>query len=230
MPNHDQIYSSEAETYHGMISRQGSLEAYIEEIRPFDGLDIVDVGAGTGRFTVQLAQRAKHITALDVSKSMLNVTARRLTEAGLTNWTTKTADHRQLLLEDNSADLIIAGWTICYTVNSSNPEWEHDLSVIFAEMKRVLRPGGTIIIFETMGTGNETPEPPHYLTDYYKSLVEKYSFSHRWIRTDYQFNSLTEAKEAARFFFSEELVDRIERNNWVRLPECAGIWWLHVQG
>ncbi|RAP21073.1 hypothetical protein C2W64_03656 [Brevibacillus laterosporus] len=32
-----------------------------------------------------------------------------------------------------------------------------------SEIKRVLRPGGTAIIFETMGTGYETPHPPAFL-------------------------------------------------------------------
>ncbi|WP_127529744.1 class I SAM-dependent methyltransferase [Paenibacillus kobensis] len=228
MPDHDQIYSSEAAAYHQMIARQPSLEPYIREIRPIDGLDIVDLGAGTGRFAVMLAPRAKSLTALDASAAMLDITAQRLTGAGLTNWTTKTADNRSLPLADSSADLIVAGWTVCYVAESGKPDWENNLAAVIAEMKRVLRPGGTIILFETMGTGTETPDPPHFLKEYYKSLVEQYGFSHRWIRTDYQFGSLAEAKETASFFFSDELANRVETNNWVSLPECAGIWWLHV--
>jgi len=228
MPDHNHIYSSEAAAYHRMIACQPSLAPYIEAIRPFDGLDIVDIGAGTGRLSAVLAPRAGRVTALDASAAMLDITAQRLTGAGLTNWSTKTADNRSLPLEDGCADLVVAGWTICYAASSANADWEASLAAIVAEMRRVLRPGGTIVIFETMGTGTEQPAPPHFLTGYYEALVERYGFSHRWIRADYQFGSLEEAKQMASFFFSEELASRVETNNWVRLPECAGIWWQHI--
>src|SRR5690554_3683020 len=93
-------------------------------------------------------------------------------------------------------------------------------------MKRVLRPGGTIILFETMGTGFETPHPPNFLKTYYSLLEDHYGFSHQWIRTDYQFKDLAEAAELTKFFFSEELSLRVVKDKLIKLPECAGVWWL----
>lgn len=228
MPNHMNIYENEAKQYHLLISKQPNLTECIEEIRVYNGLDIVDVGAGTGRLTTVLAPNAKSMIALDASKSMLEVNAARLKEAGLTNWTTKVADHRELPLGDQSADLIVAGWTIGYLASANVQNWKQNIHVIIAEMKRVLRPNGTIIIFETMGTGTETPDPPHYLKEYYSCLVEKYGFSHKWIRTDYEFESSDQAEELTKFFFGDELASEVRSQNLIRVPECAGIWWLHL--
>ncbi|MFG0213953.1 class I SAM-dependent methyltransferase [Brevibacillus porteri] len=228
MPNHEQIYKNQAEQYDLMISRQPSLLAVIEEITPIKGQDVIDLGAGSGRLTSVLAPHAKSILALDASAAMLEVNAQQLTQARLTNWKTNVADHRELPAKDNCADVIVAGWTVCYLTSSEVPNNELHLEKIIQEMKRVLRPGGTIVIMETMGTGYETPHPPEFLTQYYSLLENKYGFSHKWIRLDYQFKDIEEAEQLSRFFFGDELADRVAREKLVTLPECAGVWWLTV--
>jgi ubiquinone/menaquinone biosynthesis C-methylase UbiE len=228
MPDHDSIYKQEASQYHELIASQPRLIDVIEQIRPVAGLDIVDMGAGTGRLTAELAPAAKSIVALDAAEAMLRVTADRLREAGLTNWTTQVADHRKLPLADRSADLVVSGWSICYLTNADEDNWANNLEEIIAEIKRVLRPGGTIILFETLGTGHETPSPPDFLQPYYAKLVDTYGFSHRWIRTDYSFADVQQAERLARFFFGDELADRVASQQLVRLPECAGVWWLQL--
>lgn len=228
MPDHDSIYASEADKYHQLIDKQPDLDKIIDEIRPYSGLDIVDLGAGTGRLTAVLAAKAKTIIALDAFEDMLRINEERLSEAGHTNWTTKVADHRSLPLENNSADLIVSGWSICYSTNTGIPEWEQNLGEIINELKRVLRPNGTIIIFETMGTGFEEPSPPEFLKPYYAALEQDYGFSHKWIRMDYQFDNAEQAEELTRFFFDEELANKVAAQKLVQLPECAGVWWLHL--
>ncbi|WP_239615640.1 class I SAM-dependent methyltransferase [Cohnella mopanensis] len=228
MPDHDSIYKQEALQYHELIACQPNLKEVIEGIRPNGGLDIVDMGAGTGRLTALLAPEAGTIVALDASEAMLHVTANRLREAGLTNWTIQVADHRQLPLPDQSADLIVSGWSISYLTNTDVTDWANNLDKIISEIKRVLRPGGTVIIFETLGTGHESPSAPDFLRPYYAKLVETYGFSHRWIRTDYSFDDVQQAERLARFFFGDELAARVVEQQLVRLPECAGVWWLQL--
>ncbi|WP_218240906.1 hypothetical protein, partial [Pseudomonas sp. 2822-17] len=87
------------------------------------------------------------------------------------------------------------------------------------EIMRVLRTNGTAIIFETMGTGFETPNPPAFLKQYYSLLENKYGFSHKWIRADYEFDSVQQAEELTRFFFGDELADRVVNEKLTRVPE-----------
>jgi ubiquinone/menaquinone biosynthesis C-methylase UbiE len=228
MPDHDKIYKQEAAHYHELISKQPDLRMFVEEIRPISGLDIVDIGAGTGRLTTVLAPQAKSIIALDASEAMLQITADRLLSAGLTNWTTQAADHRKLPLADHSADLIVAGWSISYLGSTNVKGWEQNISEVIRELKRVVRSDGTIIIFETLGTGFESPNPPDFLLNYYSALVNDYGFSHRWIRMDYEFDNILQAERLTRFFFGDELANRVIERNLIHLPECAGVWWLQL--
>lgn len=55
MPNHAQIYKDQADQNDTLISRQPALLHIIEEIIPVKGLDIIDMGASSGRLTNELA-------------------------------------------------------------------------------------------------------------------------------------------------------------------------------
>jgi ubiquinone/menaquinone biosynthesis C-methylase UbiE len=226
MPNHSEIYRTKAEQYERLISKQPSLYDTINAIKPIEGLDIIDVGAGTGRLTCVLAPKAKSILATDKSEAMLRIAAERLQKAGLQNWRIQAADHRNLPVSDKSADLIVSGWSICYLASTNVENHLENIDQVINEIKRVLRPGGTAIIIENFGTGFETPNPPDFLKKYYWHLENEFGFSHKWIRTDYTFNNLEEAEELTRFFFGDRLADRVAREQLVSVPECAGIWWL----
>ncbi|MFF2889771.1 class I SAM-dependent methyltransferase [Paenibacillus sp. NPDC057967] len=225
MPNHDEIYSREAERYDQLIASQPKLMEIVNEIRPLAGVDVLDMGAGTGRLTLALAPSVKSILATDASAAMLKLTGERLRASGMKHWGTAVADHRRLPLEDNCIDLVVSGWSICYLCATGVPEWRENLRLVMSEIERVLRPGGTAIIFETMGTGYETPQPPEFLLDYYRALEEECGFQHRWLRMDYQFESVEQAVELTSFFFGEELAERVRRECLTALPECAGVWW-----
>ena len=105
--------------------------------------------------------------------------------------------------------------------------WKVELEKWLGEMKRILRPGSFIVLFESLGTGNESPIKLEHLKDYYPWLDEA-GFQNKWIRTDYKFESVEEAEELARFFFGDELGNKVRQNNWVILPECTGVWWKQI--
>ena len=70
------IYQSDGDRYEALIARedyQGNILRAIEEILKVDGLDILDLGAGTGRLTLLLVSRAKSIRSFDASAEMLRV-------------------------------------------------------------------------------------------------------------------------------------------------------------
>ncbi|GIO01588.1 class I SAM-dependent methyltransferase [Brevibacillus laterosporus] len=227
-PNHPDIYQNQVEKYERLISKQPSLYAVMNQIKPIENTDIIDLGAGSGRLATVLAKQAKSIVALDASEAMLQITAHKLKQAGLHNWRTQVADHRALPVANDSADLLVSGWSIGYLANSADPTWKHNIKQVMEEMKRVLRPGGTAIILETMGTGYETPHPPVFLQDYYRSLEQDYGFSFSWIRLDYHFKSVEEATDLTRFFFGEEVAEKVASQSLLQVPECAGIWTLQV--
>ena len=224
------IYQSEGDRYEALISREDYLENIprtIDEIIRVDGLDILDLGAGTGRLTLLLAPRAKSIHAFDASAEMLRVCRERLSASGLSNWQVDVADHRQLPVPDHSADLVVSGWSVSYLAVWNQDAGQSELDKWLTEMKRVLREDGTIILFESLGTGNEEPVRLEHVESTYQWL-DANGFQNKWIRTDYKFDSLEEAMELSRFFFGDELGNKVERNHWMILPECTGVWWRKV--
>ena len=224
------IYQSKGDRYEALISRedyQGNIPRAIDEIIKVDGLDILDLGAGTGRLTLLLAPRAKSIRAFDASAEMLRVCRERLIACGLSNWQVDVADHRQLPVQHHSADLVVSGWSVSYLAVWNQENGQSELDKWLTEMKRVLRENGKIILFESLGTGNEEPIRLEHVESTYQWL-DANGFENKWIRTDYKFNSIEEAIELSRFFFGDELGDKVQRNHWVILPECTGVWFKRV--
>jgi ubiquinone/menaquinone biosynthesis C-methylase UbiE len=273
MPDLKDIYDRQADVYDELVARedyQHNLIAAINRVRPATGLDVVELGAGTGRLTCMLAPVAKSVRAFDASPAMLAVAAAKLmatTETAVAttgtavattgtavattgtavaatktaraakpsaaakpqgsrvaNWQLRVADHGRLPLPDGVADLALAGWSLCYAALDHPDRWRETLAQALGEMQRVLRPGGTCLIIETLGTGFETPHPPDALKDYLNYLVEA-GFHSEWIRTDYEFESLAEAERLIQFFFGDELAAQTVREQWQILPECTGLWW-----
>ncbi|HRQ24183.1 MAG TPA: class I SAM-dependent methyltransferase [Anaerolineales bacterium] len=221
------IYQTDGDRYEALISRedyQGKIIDALEEIVSPDGLDILDLGAGTGRLTLMLAPRAKSMRVFDVSEEMLRVCRQRLEASRLSNWKVDVADHRKLPVDDASADLAVSGWSVAYLYQWNPETWRDELTKWMTEMRRVLKPNGLIVLFESLGTGNESPIRLEHLKGYYPWLDEV-GFQSKWIRTDYKFDSIEEAEELSRFFFGDELGDKVRENNWVILPECTGVWW-----
>ncbi len=221
------IYQTDGDRYEALIAREdhhGNILKAIEEIIDSNGLDILDLGAGTGRLTLLLASRAKSIRAFDISSEMLRVCRERLVASGLSNWQVDVADHRKLPVESRSADLVVSGWSVSYLAVWHEQKQTSELDVWLAEMKRVLHRDGTIILFESLGTGNENPIRLEHVESTYQWL-DANGFQSKWIRTDYKFESLEEAEELSRFFFGDDLGEKVRQNEWIVLPECTGVWW-----
>jgi len=230
MPDHKTIYQHHGNEYEALIARedyQGNILRALEEITPLENRVALDLGAGTGRLACLLAPRVAHVRAFDVAEDMLRVCREKLTATGLTNWQVDIADHRKLPVDDHSADLAVSGWSVSYLAVWNPYSWREEVEKWLGEMKRVLKRGGSIVLFESLGTGNQLPIQLDHLKDFYPWLDEA-GFQKKWIRTDYKFDSLAEAVYLSQFFFGDELGDKVRQNNWVILPECTGVWWMQV--
>lgn len=224
------IYQTDADRYESLVSQedyQGNIMKALKEIVDPNGLDVFDLGAGTGRLTLMLAPHVKSIRAFDVSSEMLRVCRKRLVGSELSNWGVDVADHRQLPVDDHSVDLVVSGWSVAYLAVWNPESWRDELEKWLGEMKRVLRRDSFIVLFESLGTGNESPIKLEHLKEYYLWLDE-IGFQNKWIRTDYEFASVDEAADLAGFFFGEEMAEQIREKRSAILPECTGVWWLKV--
>ena len=103
---------------------------------------ILDIATGTGDLAIALARAAEGatVTGVDLSEGMIEVGRRKVAEAGLSDRVKLSpADALALPFADNSFDVI----TVAFGVRN----FEH-LAEGYAEMLRVLRPGGRLVILE----------------------------------------------------------------------------------
>lgn len=228
-PDQRQIYDSDAARYERLVAAedwQGRLLPAIAELVPLAGAVVVEPGAGTGRLTRLLGPRVWQIHALDRSGHMLRHARELLQRDRLGNWSLAVADNRGLPLGSRCADIAIAGWTFGHSTVWNERGWRAEVERALGEMMRVLRPGGTALILETLGTGSQSPQPPtENLAAFYRWLETERGFARRWLRTDYRFGSRREAKELLGFFFGEAFAAQAPLSASCVLPECTGIWW-----
>ncbi len=233
MPDQFTIYRQHADRYDELVAYedyQHQLYPALTAIRSFDQADVVEWGAGTGRVSELIAPHARSLIACDFNAHMLANARLKLARCIGLAWQTVVAEHRRMPLPDRCADVALAGWTLGYFTSKFYAEsWRQTIGQALAQMQRVLRHGGTIIIIDTLGTGSAEPNPPHdALAAYYHLLEDDLGFQATWVRTDYQFDSLDRAAELTSFFFGDEWDEKVRRNNWIILPECTGIWWKEV--
>jgi ubiquinone/menaquinone biosynthesis C-methylase UbiE len=224
------VYIHHGNEYEALVARedyQGNILSALRNITALENRVVLDLGAGTGRLANMLVPLAALVYAFDIAPDMLRVCREKLTASGFSNWQVSIAEHRQLPVEDHSVDLVVSGWSVSYLAVWNPETWREQLAKWMDETTRVLKREGTVILFESLGTGNESPVKLPHLKNFYPWLDEV-GFKMKWIRTDYQFQSLEEAEYLSRFFFGDELGDKVKQNNWVILPECTGVWWKRV--
>jgi ubiquinone/menaquinone biosynthesis C-methylase UbiE len=229
MPEQDEIYQSQAEGYERLIQRedcQHNLLPALLAIAPMQGKDLIDMGAGTGRLTCMLTGLANSIIGLDTSPPMLRVAQSKLRPSSMGRWQLAVGDNRKMPIRDEAADVVLAGWTFGHATVWYGDRWREEIGPAIGEMLRLLRPGGTGVICETLGTGSTEPAAPTAtLAAYYHFLESELGFSRETIPTDYQFSSLEDAFETIGFFFGSELAAKVRSNHWVVVPEWTGLWW-----
>lgn len=226
------IYANSAELYERLIAREdqrGNLFQTLMDIHPFDGKTVVEFGAGTGRLTRIMSVLVNYIHAFDLAPAMLQEAYRVLSESGMENWSFTQADNCRMPLASNSADIVVEGWSFAHVMGWYPDSWQAETDKMLSEMQRIVKPGGTMILIETMGTGNRKPEAPNEdLATLYQYWEEQHGFDYQWIRTDYQFASVAEADELIRFFFGDEMADTLVADKNIIVPECTGVWWKQV--
>lgn len=104
------------------------------------GEQVLDVACGTGLVTLQAAQAVApegQVIGTDLSDVMVAATADAAARAGLTNITTRRADAEVLPFADGSFDVALCALGMMYVP---------DPAKAFAELHRVLRPGGRCVV------------------------------------------------------------------------------------
>ena len=97
---------------------------------------VLDVGCGTGNYTIELAKRGADVVGVDSSEEML-IWARQKAQGERLKVNFQVADALNLPFPDESFDLILSNGLLCFL---KEPE------KALMEMHRVLKPGGGLAV------------------------------------------------------------------------------------
>jgi len=223
------IYRDHALEYDALVSAEDhdeNLRATLLALLPSDGPRVLDVGGGTGRITRTIADHASAVTLLDRHPAMLEVARTRCTSPSPCPIDFVTADARSLPFADARFDAAIAGWVFGHFGFWNPDTWSAEVDTALAELERVVRPSGAILIIETLGTGVTAPKAPNQtLARYHRRLENSHQFHKIIIKTDYQFDSLEEAVARIGFFFGPTQAERVRSTGSPRVREFTGVWW-----
>ena len=131
--NYDHRYTGAPAEYRQIVMAN----AYRGLIGKLQGKRVLDVGCGSGRGIVGFVPEAAFTVGCDASVDMLSVTTRKL--KGRTGWALTNVYAQQLPFASNSFDVVI---TLNF-LHLFSLETQRDM---IAEMKRVTKPGGTLVL------------------------------------------------------------------------------------
>ena len=134
------------EAPHPLITRQRLREI----LDPRPGERILEVGPGTGYYTLDVAEWIEpggQVDIVDLQQEMLDHTMRRAGERGLSNVTPTQSDATGMPYQDVTYDA-----AFLVTVLGEIP----DQDAALRELARVLKPGGRLVVGELLGD-------PHYV-------------------------------------------------------------------
>jgi ubiquinone/menaquinone biosynthesis C-methylase UbiE len=223
------IYERHADAYDALVTAEdceGHLRPALEAIAPLAGATVLEVGAGTGRVTRLLLEAGARVVAAEPAAAMREVARRNVAGLPAGRCALLGADVLALPVRAGWADIAIAGWVLGHLRSWHAARWRETIARALGEMDRTLRPGGTLVVIETLGTGEERPRPPTpELAGYCAWLEGAQGMRRVAIRTDYRFPDAASAARATGFFFGARFAARVLEEGWARIPECTGLWW-----
>jgi SAM-dependent methyltransferase len=196
------LYRLEPELYERLATAE-RLHPDVFAWLPHDLERIVEVGAGTGRLTVELVERAREVLAIEPAGPLREILDQKLLRAP--HGDRARVAHGffdDLPVADDYADLVVA-------CSALTPAPGHGGEAGLAEMERVCRPGGCVVIVWP----NELPW-----------LAAR---GYRYVSFDgemfVEFASPQEAAELTEIFYPVA-ADAVRREGWTRVPyEVLGI-------
>ena len=197
------LYRLEPELYERLVAAE-RLHPGVLGWLPHGVERIVEVAAGTGRLTLQLVERAHEVLAIEPAGPLREILNQKLLRADHGDRARVTHGFfDDLPVADDYADLVVA-------CSALTPAPEHGGEAGLAEMERVCRPGGCVVIVWP----NQVPWLAahgyrHVSFDDGEMFVE--------------FASHEEAAELTEIFYPRG-AEEVRRNGWRRVPyEVLGV-------
>lgn len=118
------------------------LQQMAEAVDGFARGDLLEIGAGSGHWTVRCLNAGARVTVVEPSETMRSVTRRRLTSAGKTA-RLMLGRSEAIPLGDHKMDRCLLAFVLSHLDAAAR-------DATFKEIARVLRPGGELLLMENL--------------------------------------------------------------------------------
>jgi len=145
------IYKTFAPIYDiaGLLIETKARQRCVEVAQIRDGESVLEVAVGTGLTFAEILKRnpSGRNEGIDLTKEMLEQAIRRVSNSDAKNYRLAIGDAYKLEFADNTFDLVVNNYMFDLLP-------ENDFSAVLSEFKRVLRPGGRLVLVN-MGKGSK---------------------------------------------------------------------------
>ena len=114
-------------------------QALLDVLGPEPVEDFLDIGTGTGRILVLLADQITRGIGVDISPEMLNIARDSIEQAGLRHVYVRKGDMYNMPVENGSIDVATLHQVLHYSADTDR---------VIAEAARVLKPDGRVIVVD----------------------------------------------------------------------------------
>ena len=227
MPAMYEIYRRHRAEYDRLVNaedHEGHLGAFLRSRVDWRGKTVLEGGLGTGRVTALFVEPARRVVGCDREAHMLAAARERLAPFA-DKLDLRVADNFDLPLLSEKADVFVEGWSWGHAVVDGPGDVEETTEALFAQVRKNLAPGGTVVLIETLGTNALSPAAPHpRLAEFYQILQSRHGLRQTALSTDYRFSSAAEAADVLGFFFGDGLGQAVRANGSAIVPEWTGVW------
>jgi len=130
----------------GPIRDAAALQLIVDAARTTASDTVLDVACGPGLVACAFARTARHVTGIDLTPAMLEHARGLAAKDGLTNVTFEQGDVLPLPYADASFSIVVSRFAFHHFP---------DPAAVLAEMRRVCRPGGRVVVADLMAS----PDP-----------------------------------------------------------------------
>ncbi|HEX2929524.1 MAG TPA: methyltransferase domain-containing protein, partial [Candidatus Binatia bacterium] len=162
----------------------------IEKLLPRN-LTVADIGCGTGTLTVELARFARKVIGVDLSQEMLRRARAVARERGLENIEFRQGDALKLPLKTDSVDAVFCVMVLHFLADPQRA---------VAELCRVTRPGGSVILVDLVQHNQEwmREQMAHRWLGIERTSIERWFHDCRVDAVDYHLTGSFAGEKIAR--------------------------------
>jgi ubiquinone/menaquinone biosynthesis C-methylase UbiE len=203
---------------------EGRIESAMERVKPWDGMVLADIGAGTGYHAVRFAQKAKHVIAVEPIAHLRLATMRRVSERTAGNVSVVGGSAESTGLADHSVDVVHARFAYFF-----GPGSEAGLR----EIERVIRPGGAVFVIDNDWRNGQfaewlrsAPIAKQFDPDAIDAFWSAQGFSVQQIDSSWSFDRRADLDAVIRIEFPAEVAERIlAMHSGIRVSYSYRLYW-----